>query len=167
MTGVQKSPKVTAPGDLSLLPLDVLKNVLNMIPRKRTPSIVKKLVSILQDDIAVCMKEWPIYFQLRALLEVNAFPFDVDYLTLDEFNEDTQKALLGPAITANGLHLLPADFQFIKINSFYTLRAELRRESLVSQVKLTFGSDAKSIHKLKVTILVHRGRAGTARTPFE
>lgn len=67
----------------------MLKNVLNMIPRKRTCSIVKKLVTILEEDIEVCMKEWPIYFQLRALLEVNSFPFDVDYLTLDEFNEDT------------------------------------------------------------------------------
>ena len=67
----------------------MLKNVLNMIPRKRIPSIVKKLVAILEDDIEVCLKEWPIYFQLRALLECNSFPFDVDYLSLDEFNEDT------------------------------------------------------------------------------
>lgn len=84
--------------------------MLNIIPRKRTCSIVKKLVTILEEDIEACMKEWPIYFQLRALLEVNSFPFDVDYLTLDEFNEEAQRALLGPAITANTMHLLPSNF---------------------------------------------------------
>ena len=114
------------------------------------------------------MKEWPIYFQLRALLEVNSFPFDVDYLTLDEFNEDTQKALLGPAITATGMHLLPNDFQFIKINSFYTLQAELRQKSLVNQIKLIFSNDAKSIHKIKVTILVHKdSESENPKTAFE
>lgn len=138
-----------------------------MVPRKRTPFIVKKLVQILEDDIAVCMKEWPIYFQLRACLEVNAFPFDVDYLSLDEFNEDSQKALLGPAMTANGQHLLPADFQFIKINSFYTLRVELRHLSLVNAVKLVFNSDMKSIHKIKVTILVHKESQRKAKSLFE
>lgn len=72
--------------------------------------MVNKLIKILEEDIKACMQEWPIYFQLRALLEVNSFPFDVDYLTLDEFNEDTQKALLGPSPTSNGTHLLPSDF---------------------------------------------------------
>jgi len=93
-----------------LLPLDVLKNVLNLVPRKRTPSIVKQLVHILERDIEVCLAEWPIYFQLRALLEVNAFPFDVDYQALDAFNETAQRALLGTQPNSDGQHLLPADF---------------------------------------------------------
>lgn len=113
------------------------------------------------------MKEWPIYFQLRAYLEVNAFPFDVDYLSLDEFNEDSQRSSLGPAMTANGQHLLPADFQFIKINSFYILRAELRHQSLVNSVKLVFNSDMKSIHKIRVTILVHKENQRKAKSLFE
>ena len=90
VTGIYKGSKLDASSSLYLLPLDILKNILNMIPRKRTPSIVNKLIGILENDIEVCMKEWPIYFQLRAILEVNAFPFDVDYLTLDVFNEQAQ-----------------------------------------------------------------------------
>ena len=87
ITGIQSKNKFNAPNDFYLLPLDVFRNVLNMIPRKRIPSIVKKLVTILEEDMQVCLQEWPIYFQLRALFEINAFPFDVDYLTLDVFNE--------------------------------------------------------------------------------
>lgn len=48
------------------------------------------------------------------------------------------------------------DFQFIKINSFYSLRTQLRQKSLVSQVRLIFGSDSKSVHKVKVTLLIHK-----------
>ena len=44
------------PSSFYLLPLDVLKNVLNMIPRKRTCSIVKKLVTILEENIKDCMQ---------------------------------------------------------------------------------------------------------------
>lgn len=87
VTGIQKNLSSTAPNNFYLLPLDVFKNVLNMVPRKRIPSIVKKLQTILEEDIEVCLQEWPIYFQLRALFEINAFPFDVDYLSLDVFNE--------------------------------------------------------------------------------
>lgn len=45
-----------------LLPLDILRNVLNMIPRKRTPSVVKKLVTLLENDMEACLSEWPDYF---------------------------------------------------------------------------------------------------------
>ena len=89
VNGALSSAKTISPKNLYLLPLDVFKNVLNMIPRKRIPIVVKKLIEILEKDIEACLQDWPIYFQLRALLEVNAFPFDVDYLTMDVFNEET------------------------------------------------------------------------------
>ena len=64
------------------------------------------------------------------------------------------------------MHLLPVNFEFSKINSFYSLRADLRQSSLVSQIKLIFGADTKSIHKVKVTILVHQSKQGDEKPPF-
>ena len=86
-SGVSVSESSAAIKKFYLLPLDVLKNVLNMIPRKRTPSVVKKLMNLLENDMEACLSEYSDYFQLRAVLGVNGFPFDVDYLTLDVFNE--------------------------------------------------------------------------------
>lgn len=77
------------PQNFYLMPIDIFKNILNMVPRKHTPSIVKKLQNILEHDLETCLAEWPHYFELRAQLEVNAFPFDVDYPTLDIFNEQS------------------------------------------------------------------------------
>lgn len=53
--------------------------------------------------------------------------------------------------------VLPADFQYIKINTSYFLKVHLKTTSKVSDVRLIFKQDSKSVHRLKVTIVM-KGR---------
>ena len=52
--------------------------------------------------------------------------------------------------------VLPCDFQLVKINSSYSIKAALHQESDVHSVRLLFKmNSAKSIHKFRVSILLH------------
>lgn len=66
-----------------LLSIDMLKNVLNLVSRKRRPFVVSKFTDLIINELQQTVQLDPDYFKLRSELEVNAFPFDIDYLTLD------------------------------------------------------------------------------------
>lgn len=66
-----------------LLSIELLKNVLNLVSRKRRPFVVSRFIDIILNELEATMQQEPAYFKLRSELEINAFPFDVDYLTMD------------------------------------------------------------------------------------
>ena len=70
---------------MKFLPLDVLKNVLNMVPKKRVGRVVKKFLAIFYKDMNDVLQAEPLYFKLRSLLDSNSFPFDMDYQSLPMF----------------------------------------------------------------------------------
>ena len=114
-----------SPNNIKFFPLDVLKNVLNMVNRRSSRKVVQKFLTIFDEGMNELLKSQPFYFRLRSLLEINSFPFDMDYLALKEFNESNKNRDIG-VNGVEGYHLLKNDFQFIKINSTYMLKAQLR-----------------------------------------
>ena len=66
-----------------LLSIDVLKNVLNLVSRKRRPFVVSKFTDLIYNEWEVLIQQESAYFKLRSILEINAFPFDIDYMLLD------------------------------------------------------------------------------------
>jgi hypothetical protein len=63
--------------------IDLLKNILNLVSRKRRPFVVSKFIELINTELEKVIYSDPMYFILRSELEINAFPFDVDYLSLD------------------------------------------------------------------------------------
>ena len=54
------------------------------------------------------------------------------------------------------IKVLPCDFQIVKINSSYSIKAALHDNADVSSVRLLFRmNSAKSIHKFRVSIILH------------
>jgi hypothetical protein len=96
--------------NMQLIPIDVIKNVLNMAPRKRIPAVVKRIVKMLEEDLLYTMSQAPEYFKLRAVLQMNCFPFDIDYATLSEFcsEQESDKQVL--KMDDDNLNELPCDF---------------------------------------------------------
>lgn len=54
--------------------------------RKRRPFVVSKFTELIFNELEQAQLRDPDYYKLRSELEINAFPFDIDYLTLDQFN---------------------------------------------------------------------------------
>ena len=71
-----------------LLSIDVLKNILNLVSRKRRPFVVSKFMDLINYELEDILQQDSDYFKLRSELEINAFPFDIDYLSLDQFNPE-------------------------------------------------------------------------------
>jgi hypothetical protein len=63
---MKKDESGKKPHKLSLFPLDVLKNVLNMVPRRRSRQIVQKFLTIFDEDMSELLKTQPFYFKLRS-----------------------------------------------------------------------------------------------------
>jgi hypothetical protein len=85
----------TSPYHLKLLPLDVLKNVLNIVPKRSTRRVVQKFLTIFDEGMSELLKSQPFYFKLRSVLEINSFPFDTDYLALKEFKDSGKFKQIG------------------------------------------------------------------------
>ena len=84
--------------------------------------MVQKFLTIFDEGMSELLKSQPFYFKLRSILEINSFPFDTDYLALKEFKDSGKFKQIGVQ-GVEGYQLLRNDFQFIKINSTYLLKA--------------------------------------------
>ena len=113
--------KATSGLEAEVLPLDVLQNILDMVPKKRTSSVVQRILQILHSGLQAVSEKEPNYFKLRSLLGVNAFPFDVDYLSLSPI----MAAQDGKPGDGTNLEHLPCDFTFLKLHQSYELKASL------------------------------------------
>jgi hypothetical protein len=134
----------------------MLRNVLNLVSRKRRPFVVSKFIDMISNELEPTLAAEAAYFKLRSELEINAFPFDVDYASLDQFNPFEVNHSGEELAFERRSRLLPADFQLIKINSCYMIKAQLIDNACVESVKLHFRmNNNKCIHKFRVQILLH------------
>ena len=99
------------------------------------------LFSLLMKNLNKETTQQEAYFILRSQMRINSYPFDVPSLKGQVLDQ----------------RVLPADFQYIKINTSYFMKVHLKRKSKVSDVRLIFKQDSKSVHRLKVTIVM-KGR---------